>query len=258
MCYNSIMRKLIVGNWKMNPISSTDAVKLLKGISTSSKLIKDVDVALCVPSIYLPILTKLPQKKVMIGAQNTFFEESGAYTGEISFSMLKNLKAKFSIVGHSERRAMGETNEDCNKKILSLIKSGITPILCVGEKERLQDASYLVVVRTQLMECLLNVPKSKIKDIVIAYEPVWAIGKDAIRETTPEESMEMALYIKKTLADIAGPSVAHSVRVLYGGSVNTKNCEIFMAHGGVDGLLVGRESLDPKKFTFIIKSASTK
>ena len=250
-------KKLIVGNWKMNPQSSKDAEKLFKSISQESKKYADVSVAICAPAVFIPAISKVLQKKVAIGAQNVFYEMTGAYTGEVSAEMLKSFKTKFSLVGHSERRKMGETNEDCNKKIIALLKNGITPILCVGEKERTEDISYLVFVYNQLKESLLNIPKSKITDVVIAYEPVWAIGKNAPRAATPEECKEMVLYIRKVIADMTDPKTAHSMRVMYGASVSPADAPGLLS-SGVDGLLVGRDSLDAKKFASIIRSASKK
>jgi triosephosphate isomerase len=252
------MKKIVIGNWKMNPSSLKEAEVLFKNIVKSQKDFKNVDVAICTPYIYLSNLSKIKSTKISLGAQDAHFEESGAYTGEVSVKMLSNLKVKYCIVGHSERRAMGEDNETCKKKIVALLKNGITPILCVGEKTRDESHEYLNIVKKQIEECLRGISKNSFTKIVIAYEPIWAIGVNAVRETTPEECQEMILYIKKVVANMYDPKTAHSTRVIYGGSVHPHNAKDFVSEGRADGLLPGKDSLDVKKFVTIIKNSSVK
>lgn len=248
------MKKIIIGNWKMNPTSLKEAESLFKDIAKLSKNYKG-DVAICPPFPFINNLRKL-SKKVLVGAQNVHLEVEGAYTGEVSSKMLRSVGATFCVVGHSERRAMGETNEMISKKMNLLLKDKITPILCVGESERTLDHSYLSFVRVQLVEAISNIPKSQLKNLVVAYEPVWAIGKNALREATPEECMEMVLYIRKTIADLSDSKIAHCVRIVYGGSVHPENASSFIHAGGADGFLVGRDSLNAKKFIKIIESCN--
>lgn len=246
-------KKLIIGNWKMNPQSVAEARKIVTAIAAKVEQFKKVSVVIAPPALYLESLSKL--KKITLAAQNLFWEESGAYTGEHSGAMLAKSGAKYVIVGHSERRAMGETSNMANKKIKAALKAGLKPILCIGESSRDEKGEYHTVIKTELTASLAGLKKANLKNCIIAYEPIWAIGKNATREATPAESLEMSIFIKKVLSDIFGADAAKSVQLLYGGSVNTKNAEAFLADGGVDGVLVGRESLNPLKFIQIIYSA---
>ncbi|MCC6323273.1 triose-phosphate isomerase [Candidatus Nomurabacteria bacterium] len=252
------MKKIVIGNWKMNPATIKEAEVLFKGITKNQKDFKNIDVAICAPYIYLPNLLKIKSRKVAVGAEDAYYEEVGAYTGNVSAKMLSVLKVKYCIVGHSERRAMGETDEMCNKKINALLKVGITPVLCVGEKTRDESHEYLNIVKKQIENSLQGVSKNALSKIIIAYEPVWAIGSNAVREVETFECQEMILYIKKVIATISSPSIAHSVRVIYGGSVHPQNSLELITNGGVDGFLVGRDSLDVKKFLNIIKNGGVK
>ena len=227
----------------MNPTSLKEAVKLAKATDVK-------DAVLCVPFIYLKEIKKVI-KKAKLGAQNVSIEESGAYTGEISAKMLADIGVKYIIIGHSERRAMGETNEIINKKIKIALSAGLLPILCVGEKERDENHEYLNVVDKQIEEGLAGINKNLLSKIVIAYEPIWAIGKNAVREATPAEFFEMKIFIKKVFSDIFGVKT-EIPSILYGGSVDEKNTAGFSVEGQADGFLIGRSSLDPKKFKQII------
>lgn len=251
-----INRKIIIANWKMNPTSLKEAEKLISLVSKSIK-IKNTEVVVCPPFIYLEKLKKI-SKKIYLGAQNTYWKDIGAYTGEVSPVMLSNLGVKYVILGHSERRnptiGSGETNELINKKIKAAISVGLKPILCVGESSRDADHGYFHVVKKQIEECLKGIPKDLITKVIIAYEPVWAISTTINRhDATPADSLEMALFIRKILSDIISAKIAKYSRVLYGGSVNDRDAEDFVKHGGVDGLLVGKASLDPKKFSKIVE-----
>ena len=248
-------KKLVIGNWKMNPVSLKDAEKLFTSIAKNLKNIKKTEVVIAPPYVFIEKLSKIKTGKVKLGAQNVFWEKSGAFTGEISFEMLENMKVKYVILGHSERRAMGETNTEINKKIKSVFSAGMTPVLCVGEKDRDENHEYLNVISNQITECLFGLSKNNITDVVIAYEPVWAIGKGAVREATPAEFLEVSIFIKKVLSDKFKNS---NVTMLYGGSVHPENSEEFLIEGNADGFLVGRDSLDPKNFLEIIKITEEK
>lgn len=250
------MKKLIIGNWKMNPQSKKEAEVLFKGIDKAIKNIKNTDVVICPPFPFLSTLKQVKSKKIALGAQNTFYELQGAYTGEISAPMLRDAGVKYVIVGHSERRSLGETNEIINKKILAVLKAKLIPVLCIGEDIRGNDASYLRVVKDQLTACLAGIPKNQIKNIVIAYEPVWALSSTENRhDAEPHDFEEMKIYIRKLLSDMFSQGIATSVRILYGGSANKDNAELFL-RAGADGLLPGKASLDPKNFSSIIQIAS--
>ncbi len=243
------MKKLVVANWKMNPVSKGEALKLFKETGKISKNLKGAGVVVCAPFLYIPLLKK--SKNISIGAQNVSSWQGGAYTGQVSASMLRSLGVSYSIVGHSEVRQGGETNELINKKIKLLMKEKISVILCVGESERDHHGSYLAFIRGQIKECLYGISKTQIKNVSIAYEPIWAIGKDAVREATADEFTEVFISIKRTLSDIYDKKTTLNLKVLYGGSVHPENVSEFK---NADGFLVGRDSLDPKKFKAILQN----
>lgn len=247
--------KIIIANWKMNPQSKKEAEIIFKNISNSVKNLKKVEVVVCPPFPYLYIKEKIKNKKLKLGSQDVFYEKEGSYTGEISINMLKNFGANFVIVGHSERRMIGDTNDIVNKKILVTLKSKINPIFCVGENSRDANGFYLSFIKQQIEEGLKGVIKSQIKNIIIAYEPVWAIGINAKREATPSEFLEIKIFIKKVISDMYDIKTANEPRIIYGGSVNPTNALSFMKEGGALGLLVGRDSLNGKKFSEIINLA---
>ncbi|MCX6751153.1 MAG: triose-phosphate isomerase [Candidatus Nomurabacteria bacterium] len=245
-------KNIIVGNWKMNPLSLKEAEKLFADVVKSISDIKKTEIVICAPFVYLEKLKKI-SKKISLGAQDVFWGEVGAFTGEISAEMLYDIGARYVIVGHSERRAMGENNNDVNKKIKSALSAGLRPILCVGEGMRDENHEYLNFVKIQIEECLNGVSKDSISKIVIAYEPVWAIGKEAPHPATPEEFREMNIFIKKILSDKFGVKEISKVRIIYGGSVDDKNAEGFIKDGKANGFLPGRASLSPEKFSKIVK-----
>ena len=247
------MKKLIVGNWKMNPETAEEAKRIASGIVKFSKNIKKTEVVVCPPILFISAVAEASKKtKVSIGAQDAFYEPKGAYTGSISVDMLKRIGVKYVILGHSERRELGETDELVNKKIKVCLKNNVTPIVCVGEKTRDAHGYYLAFMKKEIEHSLAGIKRKDLKDIVIAYEPVWAVGNKALKAISAEDLSEMVIYIKRTLADLFGQSAALSVRILYGGSVNKENAGEFFYGGGLSGLLVGRDSLDIKKFADII------
>ena len=246
-------KKIIIGNWKMNPLTLKEAEKLFGGVVKGVSIIKNTEIVICPPSIYLDKLTKVRTNKIKLGAQNAFFEQSGAFTGRISGEMLYNIGARYVILGHSERRARGEGNNNINKKIKASLSAGLRPILCVGEDMRDESHSYFNLIKTQIEECLFGVSRNLISKIIIAYEPVWAISTTLNRkDATANDSREMVIFIRKILSDKFGAD-ASKMRIIYGGSVNEKDSPEFLKNGGVDGLLVGRASLSAEKFVEIIK-----
>ena len=238
--------KLIIANWKAYITDSKKAVDLAGAVS-KVKIKKGNEVVICPPFVYLPVLSS-----VRLGAQDIFWEENGAYTGEITTAMLGKLGVKYAIVGHSERRnRLGETDEMINKKLKHVLASGLTAILCVGEREREDRKSVPAIVAEQARADLAGVPQQLIKKLVIAYEPIWAIGTGVA--DTPDDALSAALYIRKTVADIYGAKIASSLRVLYGGSVNSQNAPSFINQDGLEGLLIGKASTDKKDFLEILK-----
>ena len=237
----------------MNPASEKEAVTLAKEYQ-KIEIPKNIELAIAPPFPFVAALHKqLGRKKISLGLQNVHSEKTGAFTGEVSFPMLAHLKPQFSIIGHSERRAMGETDAMVNQKVLAALKYKIIPVICVGETSRDDHGAFLRVVGDQLIAALSGVPRAALPRIVIAYEPVWAIGVHAKRETTPEECREMMIYIKKALADLTGISAKDMPYIIYGGSVNELNAHTYV-DAGSDGLLLGHISLEPKKVQKLLNS----
>ena len=243
------MRKpFIAGNWKMN-MTAESGTKLIDELKP---LVKDAkcDVCLCVPAILIPAMAKAAAgSNIMIGAQNVHWAESGAYTGEISCKQLKEYGVKYAIIGHSERRRyFGETDESVNKRTLAALKNGITPILCVGEtlEERKSGVTEKVIYR-QLKDGLAGV--DDITKVVIAYEPVWAIGTGCT--ATDVQAQETIAFIRKTIGDLFCPKCAEKVIIQYGGSMNAGNCKALMAQPDIDGGLIGGASLKPDFATIV-------
>ncbi len=231
-----------------------EAEKLFGDVAKDISTVKKTEVVVCPPFIYLDKLTKIKTDKIKLGAQNVFYEEAGAYTGEVSALMLENIGVKYVIIGHSKRRELGETNLDINKKIKVSLQTGLVPILCVGENLRDENHDYFKLVETQIIESLEGVSKDFLSKIIIAYEPVWAISTTPNRkDATPHDSEEMTIFIKRILVDKFGVKIKMP-KIIYGGDVNEKNIREFLKDGGVEGALVGRVSLDAKKFIEIIKT----
>jgi triosephosphate isomerase len=249
-------KKIIIANWKMNPVMLKDAVRLFTEVTKNISKVKKTTIVICPPFIFLDKLKSISRrtKKILLGAQNLAKEEQGALTGEVSSLMLLSMGVWYVILGHSERRSMGETNTDINRKIKLALASGLTPVLCVGEISRDEDHAYFNTVKSQTEECLAGVSRNLISKIIIAYEPVWALSTTKDRkDATPADSLEMVIFIRKILSDKFGSEFG-GVKILYGGKVDDKDAEGFLVNGGVDGLLVGRASLDAKKFVEIIKT----
>ncbi len=254
LCYNGFMKKvkkLIIGNWKMNPASTLEAKKIATDVKRGTHTMRKTQVVLCPPYIYIPSLINFPTTSLFLGAQNAHHEAGGSFTGEVSFSQLPQFKVSHVILGHSERRAKGETTEMINKKLRSVVVDGMTAVLCVGESVRDNHGDYLSFVREQIVLGLRDVSRKSVDHIVVAYEPVWAIGaRDAM---SPQDIHEMSIFIRKTLREVFGP-IADGIRILYGGAVNESNAKEIVQDGFVQGLLIGRESLKPKNFIEIIKA----
>jgi len=253
------MKKLIVANWKMNPASADEARDLFSKISRMAGKLRNAKVVVCPPFVYLGFFSK--NSKVKLGGQDVFWEEGGSYTGEISASMLKNLHAEYVIIGHSERRRLGETNETVNKKIKQALKYGFKVIFCVGEPERDESENYLQFVKEEVIKGLEQISTRLFKDLIVAYEPIWAIssakkfGKGFFYADTPENVFQMGTYIKRVIVSAFGKNAAN-VPVLYGGSVDAKNAADFLIKGNVDGLLVGRTSWNAKEFGELLKDVN--
>lgn len=246
------MKTLLVANWKMNPASFKEAKALLDATRKSGEKARNVSIVIAPPSIYLRQLRLLYKgKRIAFAAQSANAEQGGAHTGDISMLQVRDAKATFVLVGHAERRAAGETNDDAKKMVAAALALNMTPVLCVGETIRTQSGDHFARVAEQLKGALLDVQKPMLKKILIAYEPVWAIG--AASAMSPRDMHEMAIFIRKTVVNMHG-EVGMQMRILYGGSIDETNAAAMCTEGDVEGLLVGRASADPRKVTALIQA----
>ena len=253
---NSHRKPLIAGNWKLNK-TIKEAIELVTLLKRELHDLQNVDIVVC------PVYTALGEvaevlmgSDIKLGAQDLFWEEKGAFTGEVSAPLLKDAGAEFVIIGHSERRQFfHETDETVNKKTKAALKAGLVPITCVGETlaEREADKTFQVV-GSQLKGGLINFSAGEMKKAIIAYEPVWAIGTGKV--ATPAQAQEVHAFIRKELVKLFGQETANGVRILYGGSVKPDNISQLMSQADIDGALVGGASLDAASFSEIVKQTS--
>lgn len=248
----NLNKKIIVANWKMNPLSKPGALALYTSLLEKAKGQKSLTV-ICPPAVWLGFLTGSRPTNLYLGGQNSSEVKEGAQTGEISAWQLASAGADFCLVGHSETRARGESDALVNLKIKTLLKAGLIVLFCIGEKERDREGRYLTELKEQISVGLKGVSKKDISRVVICYEPLFAIGGK--KADTPEEFTHSSLFIKKTIGQLYGAKIGQEAKVLYGGSVNKSNAEDFLI-AGADGLLVGRESLRSSAFGQVIITAS--
>jgi len=252
------MRKpFVAGNWKMNT-DSRSSVELAKGVVDGSIELagRDVDVAVCPPFVYLQAVARaVSSSSVAVGAQDVYYQPKGAFTGEISASMLKDTGCTYALCGHSERRhVIGETDELINKKVTAAIVGGLLPILCVGELQSEREAGQTEeVVTRHIRKGLAGLSAEKVSAVTVAYEPVWAIGTGLT--ATPEQAQETHEFIRGILAEIYDGQLADEIRILYGGSVKADNAADLMGRADIDGVLVGGASLKVDDFVAIIEAA---
>jgi triosephosphate isomerase (TIM) len=245
-------RPFIAGNWKMTQ-NRASAVALAEGLAKATAGIEGVDIAVCPPSCYLDAVGRaIAGSKVALGAQNMYHEKEGAFTGEMSAAMLCDLGCKYVILGHSERRhILGETDAAINKKVHAALAAGLTPIVCVGELLAEREAGKtLAVIRTQFDGSLAGLTAEQLAKLVIAYEPVWAIGTGKV--ATPQQAEEVHLDLRKLMAERYNQNVAEKVCIQYGGSVKPDNAAILLGQPNIDGALVGGASLKVDQFLGII------
>jgi len=248
-------KPFIAGNWKMNPPISA-GIELAKELKKSLFDFRDVEIVLIPPFTHLYLVKKeIEGTKIKLGAQNMHWEEKGAFTGEISPLMLKEIGCSYVIIGHSERRKyFGENDETVNKKARSALLHGLSPIICIGETlEEREKGITMKVVENQLRASIKGISEEEILKTVIAYEPVWAIGTGKV--ATPEIAQSMHAFIRKTVQKLYNGSVAESISVLYGGSVKPDNISGLYAMPDIDGVLVGGASLKVQSFLDIIQVA---
>ncbi len=247
-------RKIIAGNWKMN-VTVSEADSFLDSFLVEVLEEKRVDIVLIPPFTTLPrVSEKLSTiQNVKLGAQNMHWEKSGAFTGEISASMLRELFTRYVVLGHSERRTLfGETDAIVNKKTVAALAATLTPIVCIGETLEERDANRVEeVLGTQLRGSLAGLTAGQLADLVIAYEPVWAIGTG--RTASPQQAQDAHAFCRQILAELSDAATAEKIRIQYGGSVKPNNTAELMSQPDIDGALVGGASLDPRGFSEIVR-----
>jgi len=249
-----VRKSYVAGNWKMNT-TAQDAVRLARAVAEGAGAL-EMDLAVCPPFVYLgAVAAALRGSRVALGGQNMYFEPKGAFTGEVSAAMLKDVGCRCVILGHSERRhILGERDDLIRAKVQAAVAAGLDPILCVGETLEERDANRtLAVVERQVREGLSGTTADAARRVTIAYEPVWAIGTG--RNATPEQAQEAHAAVRKLLAALFGKDVAESIRIQYGGSVKPENARAILSQPDVDGALVGGASLKADSFLDIARAA---
>ncbi|MDO8624234.1 MAG: triose-phosphate isomerase [bacterium] len=250
-CYD--LEMIVVANWKAYVEEAERAKKLFslaKRLATKTK----VSIVLAPSAPQIGLLAPKNKSKIAFAAQDISLSTGGPHTGEVTAPMFISLGVAYTLVGHSERRAAGETRETVAQKILHAIAHGLTPILCVGEKERDAEGRYLAEVRADIVSALTQVAPKDRSRVIVVYEPVWAIGKGAEDAIAVTDLSEMALYIRKVLAELATSKASSKTIVLYGGSVVPEDIRGLAGGSGVDGFLVGHASVDPSMFTALVKA----
>jgi len=249
-------RPIIAGNWKMNK-TVKEAQELVNGLKEPLKDIQNVEIVVCPPYTALNEAAKiLKGSNIRLGAQDAYWEDSGAYTAEVSCPMLKEAGCQYVIIGHSERRAyFGETNESVNKKARAVLRHNLTPIICIGERlEQREKGETFEVIKDHLEGGLKDITAQEMEKIVIAYEPVWAIGTG--KTATPQQAQEAHAFIRNLLKQTYGGETANLLRIQYGGSVKPDNIADLLAQADIDGALVGGASLKLESFVNIVKGSS--
>jgi triosephosphate isomerase len=249
-------KKILAANWKMN-LTHSEAQSYFETFLSEIGQVNDVEVVIIPAFTAIPALALASERMpaIRIGAQNMHWEKSGAFTGEVSATMLRAHYVKYVILGHSERRALfGETDEIVNRKVRAALDAGLRPIFCIGETLQERDGGHVEeVLGRQIRKGLEGVAQKDLPEIVVAYEPIWAIGTG--RSATPTEAEQAHAFIRSALSKLFGPSTADRVRIQYGGSVKPENAEELMRQINIDGALIGGASLDPRSFARIIWSA---
>lgn len=248
-------RPIIAGNWKMN-MTIEEAISIAVGLKRKFYTFAEADIVICPPFTALSkVHDEIVDSSIMLGAQDVYWEEKGAFTGEISPGMLKDIGCRYVIAGHSERRTLfGESDSDVNRKVRVILKHGMIPIMCVGEHlEERDNGMTFEVLEKQLARGLTNFKKDEVARIIIAYEPVWAIGTG--RTASPQQAQEAHKFIRDFIERTYDKETSFKIRIQYGGSVKPENIAQLMAMEDVDGALVGGASLDVNSFTEIVQNA---
>lgn len=249
-------KKIIAANWKMN-MTQAEAARYVESLLLDLGDVSDVDVVILPPSTAIAKVTECLSKaqNIKVGAQNMHWEKNGAFTGEISAALLRDLFVRYVVLGHSERRSLfGETDEIVNRKVRAAHEAALRPIVCVGETLNQREGGKVEkVLSKQLRGSLAHLDVKELQETVVAYEPVWAIGTG--RNATPEQAQEAHAFIRQILANLSDESTAEKIRIQYGGSVKPDNARALMWQADIDGALVGGASLDPRSFAQIVNAA---
>lgn len=245
------MKKLIIGNWKCNPLKTSEALKIFNKIKKTAEASDFANTIICAPNIFLKDLLVI-KSKIKIGAQNCSAAEQGAYTGEVSAKMLKKIGCNYVIIGHSERRNLNrETDQEINQKLILALKNNLIPIFCLGENKKQRfDKSTFDVLKKQFQEGTVKIPESGLKKIIFAYEPIWSIGSGNFAD--PKLIKEVKIFLLDLMRK---KNKKIEMKIIYGGSVNSKNVSDYFSKAKMDGVLVGGASLNPIEFSKIIDKA---
>ena len=251
-CYNFAMKCIVVANWKMNPATWREAKKLFEAEKKAAERANSVNVVVAPPAIYLRELSGAYRgNRVAFAVQDAHFEAGGAHTGSISLAQAKDSRARYVLVGHAERRAEGESDDEIRKKVAAALALSMTPILCVGETVRTEGGGQFDVVRDQLRLGLADVSPSALSRTLIVYEPLWTIG--AKSTMAPRDMHQMSIFMRKCAVDTHGEA-GRALKILYGGSVDEKNAPAMFAEGNVRGFLVGRASINALEFGKLLEA----
>ena len=244
------MKALVIANWKMSPLTYREAKNLFDATKKAAERAKKVQIVVAPSAIFLRELSRGYRGRISFCIQNGT-HESGAHTGEISFAQAHDARASYALIGHAERRAMGETNDQTRLKMASALKTGLTPVLCVGEETRSASGEHFSFIKEQLRAGLMDVQGSSLKKIVIAYEPVWAIG--APKPMQARDMHEMSIFIRKSIVELYGEA-GMEIKVLYGGSIDETSAVEMLRDGDVKGLLIGRASTDVRHVSLLLNA----
>lgn len=250
------MKYILVANWKNHPNSLDEASDILSQLSKKASLYQNTKVSTYIapPVSYLELVSKKTKRFAKLAVQDISSKTQGVHTGEVTIDILKSFGVRLAILGHSERRALGETDEVVRDKVKTVLKAGITPLVCVGEGEHDPEGNYFEIIRQQIIGTLSGLKKADVEKLMIAYEPVWAIGTKSKGAISREELSQVVIFIKKVLTENFSRQTADKVAILYGGSVDGGNAKALLHKTGVRGFLVGRASLQAKSFSQIAEA----
>ncbi len=250
----SMKKPILIANWKNAPGSWSEALGLLKALGQKRLLYKKLNLFIAPPHPYLYLVGERASGYSKLASQDLFPEERGRYTGRVGLDILKSFGVRMTILGHSESRGLGETSAQVARKIQVALKSGFTPVVCFGELTRDRDGEHFDFLREELKASLQGLKKNDLSQIILAYEPVWAIGKTARESLDPLGLSEIVVFVKKVLTDLFGREAADRIQLIYGGSVEPSNASVLLKNSGISGFLVGHKSLIGKDFEKIART----